>query len=315
MIYQELNDLNKPISKIVFGTGVQSLTAGQECFDLLDTAYKLGITTFDTARIYGLSEDVLGKWIYTRNIRERIVIITKCGHPVGRENRLTTKEILFDFQKSCEKLKTDYIDIYLLHKDHHEARVEEVIECLNGLHAKGKVRVFGTSNWSIKRIEEANEYAYKHNLVPIRVSSLGFCLARLCSDPWGGSISLFGEENMEARNWYRKNGMPVFAYSSLGRGFLSGRLKSTEGSKMNEIFDEITVSSYFSAENIKRLGRIETLAADKGYSVSQIALAWLLNQKMNVFPIVGTSNGNRIQENICALDVKLTDEEMEYLTY
>ena len=142
------------------------------------------------------------------------------------------------FAESSQYLKTDFIDIYLLHRDDPEIEAGVAVEILNALYAEGKIGAFGGSNWTHQRIEEANEYAYKHSLVPFSVSSPNFGLADQICDLWGGGcVSISGSAHKEAREWYCRNQMPVIAYSSLGRGLFSGRVKSSAPERASEVMD------------------------------------------------------------------------------
>lgn len=313
MQYRKIGKLKKNVSKIIFGTGIDLMCNGSSCNELLDVAFEKGITTFDTARVYNLSEKSLGGWIDERENREEVVIVSKCGHPLKKENRLTSKEILLDIENSCKDLKTNYIDILLLHKDHHNAHIDEIVEVLNDLYEKGKICCFGASNWSIERINEANEYAYKNNLQPFSVSSPNFSLVKLNRDPWGGSVSISGLDRQQERKWYKENRMPIFAYSSLGSGFLSGKLKYSQISNISHVLDDRVVYSYASEENFERLRRVEIVAQKKSCTCSQVALAWLLNQEIDVYTITATSSRHNLQENLLALDLSLTEKEILYL--
>lgn len=313
MQYRKIGKLKKNVSKIIFGTGIDLMCKGSSCNGLLDAAFEKGITTFDTARVYNLSEKSLGDWIDKRENREEVVIVSKCGHPLKKENRLTSKEIILDIENSCKDLKTNYIDILLLHKDHHNAQIDEIIEILNDLYEKGKIYSFGASNWSISRINEANEYAYKHNLQTFSVSSPNFCLAKLNRDPWGGSVSISVLNRQEEIKWYKENKMPIFAYSSLGSGFLSGKLRYSQISNISSILDDRVVYSYASDENFERLRRLEIMAQKKSCTYSQLALAWLLNQETEVHTITATSSIHNLRENLRALDIFLTEKEILYL--
>ena len=149
--------------------------------------FRSGVNAFDTARVYALSEKSLGDWVYQRGLREQVVLLSKCGHPsVSGEKRINEQEIRRDFAESSQYLKTDFIDIYLLHRDDPEIEAGVAVEILNALYAEGKIGAFGGSNWTHQRIEEANEYAYKHSLVPFSVSSPNFGLADQICDLWGG---------------------------------------------------------------------------------------------------------------------------------
>ena len=315
MEYVEIPYVNKPVSRILYGTSMPPFLMGGDGNELLDAIYETGVNTFDTARGYMAAEKSLGNWIEEKNIREKIVILSKCGHPsMFGKKRVSEKEIRKDFSKSANYLKTDYIDIYLLHRDDPKVEVGSIVETFNAMHAEGKIGAFGGSNWTHQRIAEANEYANNHNLIPFSVSSPNFGLAEQIQDPWGGGcITISGPSNEAAREWYLKNQLPVVAYSSLGRGLFSGKLKSNNTENAREVMDMFALKGYGCPENFERLRRCEILAAEKKCTVPQIAMAWLFNQKLNTFAVVSTSKASRMQENIDALHLELSEDEILYL--
>lgn len=315
MQYQKIPYVEKPISRILFGTAMPPFFTGGDGSELLDAIYGLGINTFDAARNYGLAEQSLGDWIEARGNRKDIVILSKCGHPsiFGRK-RVNEPDMRKDLRKSLEKLRTDHIDIYMLHRDDPQTDIGEIVEIFNAMHAEGKIGAFGGSNWTHRRIIEANEYAYKHNLIPFSVSSPNFGLADQVQDPWGGGcITISGPSNKDARNWYKETQMPVIAYSSLGRGFFSGKLKSSDFDHADQVLDSAAMKGYAYEENFERLRRCEELAEQKGVTVPQIAMAWIFRQAMNTFAVVSTSKPERMAENIKALSIDLSETEAAYL--
>ena len=315
MEYRSIPGIEKPVSRLVFGTASAAFSSGGGNNALLDYGLDAGINLIDTARNYGLAERSIGQWLRERSCRDRVVLLSKCAHPniLGRK-RVTEADIRKDFAKSAALLGTDFIDIYLLHRDDPEVDVSVPIGVLNAMHKEGKIGIFGVSNWSHKRIQEANDYAARSGLQGFSVSSPHFSLARQQADPWGGGcVSITGEENEEARNWYRENQMPILAYSSLGRGLLSGKLKSTQEDNARKILDAAAMKGYGCPDNFLRLARCEELAARKNCTVAQIAMAWLYNQQLNTFAVATMSSPKRIEENIGAFSVSLTPEECRHL--
>lgn len=316
MKYAEMAYVKNPVSRIFFGTATSSALEGSAGSELLDFVYGSGITAFDTARVYGQSETLLGKWIEEKNMREKIVILSKCGHPDLKtwEKRVNEKAMWEDLETSLKELRTDFLDIYLLHRDDPDVETGEIVEIFNGMHAEGKIGAFGGSNWTHERIEQANEYAYKHNLILFTVSSPNFGLADQAGDPWGGGcVTISGPKEVEAREWYRKQNMPVVAYSSLAHGLLAGKVKSTDWERVAELLDAPTIKGYGSEENFERLRRCEILAAEKQATVAQIAMAYIFHQDLNVFAVVSASKPERMKENIEALQIPLTKEEAAWL--
>lgn len=151
-------------------------------------------------------------------------------------------------------------------------------------------------------------------MIPLTVSSPNFGLAQQYQDPWGGGcVSISGPEGQDARTWYEKNQMPVIAYSSLGRGLFSGKIKSNALANAGQFMDAVAMKGYAGEENFERLRRCEKLAAFKGCTVPQIAMAWIFGQKLQTFAIVSTKSALRMQENIDALHLKLSEDELLYL--
>ena len=117
MKYQKIKNVEKPLSKIIFGCAIPVMIQGEDADELLDEVYAQGITTFDTAENYGLSEASLGHWLKNRGNREKVVIISKGCHPYDGRDRVTPEDLKHDIEQSFERLGTDYIDIYLMHRD------------------------------------------------------------------------------------------------------------------------------------------------------------------------------------------------------
>lgn len=314
MEYRKIPYVEKKVSRIFCGTAGELFTEGR-ADALLDSVCRMGINTFDSARNYNNSEATLGKWMESRGNREEVVLLSKCGHPSSAgEKRVNPKAIKEDFRVSTEALHTDYIDIYLLHRDVPEVHVGPIVEVFNELHEAGKIGAFGGSNWTHQRIEEANKYAYAHSLTPFSVSSPNYGLAEQVGDPWGGGcVTISGPGNGEAREWYIRNQMPVVAYSSLGRGLFSGKLKSNDLNDVESVLDEFAMRGYGYPCNFERLRRVELMADEKRATVPQIAMAYIYSQPMNVFAVVSVSDVKRMEENQRALELKLTDEELAYL--
>ena len=314
-MYGTIPGIKMPVSRIFFGMAMMPFLAGGEDSDLLDSVFAAGINTFDLARNYGMAEQSMGKWMRQRGNRDQVILLSKCAHPdASGGKRVNEAEIRKDFQASSEALGVSRIDIYLLHRDDPEVPAGQVVEILNALHAEGKIGVFGGSNWTHERIAEANEYAYAHNLIPFTVSSPNFGLAEQKEDPWGGGcVAISGPENEAARDWYSQQQMPVIAYSSLGRGFFSGRMKSTDADHPQDFLDGPAVKGYACPANFERLRRCEELARQKNVTVPQIAMRWIFGQKMNTFAVVSSSKPGRIRDNLKALTLEMTQEELDYL--
>jgi aryl-alcohol dehydrogenase-like predicted oxidoreductase len=313
MNYGTVPYVKKPLSRIIFGTALPDMMKGKTSWELLDSVYDAGINTFDTAESYGDAEAALGEWIYTRNLRDKVVIITKGAGTSKWRKRLTTHDILTDIETSFARLKTDYIDIYLLHRDNPAVPVGPIVELLHRLHQEGRIGAFGGSNWDYQRVAQTVQHATDYHLTSFSVASPNFSLAEMIGDPVGSSISLNGMKNREALEWFKAHEFPILAYSSLARGFFSGRIKSNEPNRAVEMLQPMTVVEYAHPPNFERLRRAEILASKKGVSVSQIAFAWIFSRPVNVFPITSSSSITHIQESIDAMRVSISPAESLWL--
>lgn len=313
--YVKIDGVDKPVSRLFFGTAIKPMLMGENVNALLDAVYASGVNAFDCARGYGMAEKSLGTWIKSRNNRDRIVLLTKCGNvSLSGKVRVNRKVIESELEKSLVTLGTDYIDIYLLHRDDPKTPVSEIVDCLNEAKRRGKIRVFGVSNWTHQRIEEANRYAAAHGLDGFSVSSPNFGLTRQINDPWGGDcVTVSGPENEEARAWYTANQMPVIAYSSLGRGFFSGKFKSGDYEGAKKALDGPAQKGYLYEENMKRLHNAEVLAERDKCSVTQVAMRYVFSHPMNVFAIASTTNPGRLPQNIQATLTPFSEEDVKFL--
>lgn len=328
MQYGAVEYVGKPVSRVVFGTSTPVMFQAfrsvygdapdfserlQRAFDMLDGMYALGINCFDCASQYG--EEPLGEWMEARGLREEVVVLTKGAHHNAWRKRVTVHDILSDVHDSLAKLRTDHIDIYLLHRDDPDVSVGPILEVLNKLADQGKIRAFGVSNWSLERFREAAGYASARGLRGFGAVSPNYGLAEQVADPWGGGcVSISGEEGKAARGYYAENGIQVFAYSPLARGLFSGRFRSGEPERAREVMDEPGVKGYLSTDNLERLRRCEILAEEKGVTVPEIAMAWLFDQPdLSVFAVSGSSNPDRMRTNIAAAKIGLTAEERAWL--
>ncbi len=217
--------------------------------------------------------------------------------------RVTPEAIHSDLGESLERLGTDHVDMYLLHRDDESVPPGPLLEALNEEKAGGRIVAFGASNWTVDRIAAANEYAAEHGLTGFAASSPGLSLPRPVEMQFPGT--LFADD--DTRRWHADTQLPVFAWTSLAAGFASGRFRP-EDSDVDE-----STRAFFSEDNFERMRRAEDLASSKGATTVQIALAFVLNQGFPVIALVGPSNVENLNGTLGALDVGLTADEMRYL--
>jgi aryl-alcohol dehydrogenase-like predicted oxidoreductase len=306
---------SKQFSQLMFGADKTDLDNYEESVAILDDVLALGINAIDTAVGYvgGNSERALGKWMQERGNREEVFILTKGAHHNRDRNRVTPYDITADLMDSLTRLKTDYIDLYLLHRDDTSQPVGPIVDILNEHHKAGRIHAFGGSNWTHQRIAEANAYAKEKGLLPMVASSPNYSLCDQVEDPWGkGCVTIGGTNEVEARAFYKESNIPVFAYSSLGRGMFSGRI-TRENYK--EMLDAAALRAYAHEVNFKKLDRAHVLAEKKGVKVPQIAIAYLLNQPFQVIPLVRPATKQEAIELLQTSEMVLTEEERNWLDF
>lgn len=315
MTYGSLPGLPRPVSRLVQGTTMIGSHDLDGSFALLDAVVAMGCNTFDSAHIYGNgdSERVLGQWLQARGNRDQLVLLTKGAHPSADRRRVTPYDIAADLHDSLARLHTEHIDIYLLHRDDESLPVGPIVEALNEHHTAGRIGLFGGSNWSHERLQAANDYAAEHGLVPFTVSSPNFSLAEQIVPPWDGCLSIGGAAGAEARAWYARSGVAIFAWSSLAGGFFSGRHQRGNQDSFTEEFDKGCARAYGYEVNYQRLDRAQALAQQLGVSAAQIALAYVLCQPLPVFPIVGCRTPAEFADNLHATALALTPDQLAWL--
>jgi aryl-alcohol dehydrogenase-like predicted oxidoreductase len=277
-------------------------------FRELDAALEAGCPALDIAVSYqvGGTERVIGRWMDSRKNRDRLYLIGKGGHPlpVIRPNRLSPGDIADDLHASLRRLRTDRLDLYLLHRDHPAASLDLMVEALAGHQRTGKILSWGVSNWNHERIAQIDALARAGGFPTVAASSPHFSLAEWERVPWRGCVSIAGDGNREARAFYQRTQLPLLAYSPLGRGFFSERPGRGAAS---------ADSIYGSAKNLARRQRADILAQRRGVSAAEIALAYLFNQPFPVYAIVAASSADHMRKNLGAARLQLGPDELRWL--
>ncbi|MHC4207104.1 MAG: aldo/keto reductase [Planctomycetota bacterium] len=314
MKYGKIQGLSRPLPRIIFGT-LPLVNSDAATFSFLDSITEMGCYAFDTAHAYGdgASERVVGNWIQTRGNRNEVIVIGKGAHPARGKNRVDPESIRQDLTESLGRLNTDYIDLYLLHRDDPAVPVGPIIEVLNDLKNEGKIILFGASNWNHKRIEEAAEYAQKNGLSSFSVASNQYSLAIQYDDPYPSTLSINSSADNSEWQWYQQTQYPLLAWSSLARGFFSGRFTRDNLSDFTDPQSLISIRCYAREDNFVRLDRARQLADEKAATVPQIALAHIFQQPLNCFAITGALDSVQFKENIEALEIGLTKKEISWL--
>jgi aryl-alcohol dehydrogenase-like predicted oxidoreductase len=302
-----------PVPRIVVGTSslgsvlpdaLVSAGARDAVFRYLDGALEVGCFALDVAASYqvGGTERVIGRWIAARGNRDRLYLVTKGGHPfpVVEPHRLSPKALAADLEASLRRLRTDRIDLYLLHRDDPTTPLESIAQTMASFQRRGEIRAWGVSNWTHERIRALDAVARAQGGPPIAASSPHFSLAEWVRVPWKGCVSIAGASGGDARSFYASSQMPVLAWSPLGRGFFSAGPPPAGG-------------VYGCPLNAERRRRAQRLAAERGVSAAQIALAYLVSQPFPVYAVVATSSAERLKDNLRGAEIRLTAEEIASL--
>ncbi len=301
MKYGRVPGVDKPVSRLIMG--VDNQVTWPHTSVVLDDFFERGGNCFDSAFIYGggKCEKLLGQWIKNRGIREQVVILDKGAH----SPYCTPEWLVKQLRISLDRLQTDYVDIYMMHRDNPEIPVGEFITVLNELKNEGRIRTFGGSNWSIERVEEANTWAAEHGMTGFSAVSNNFSLARMVDPVWAGCISA---SDKRSRDWLTKKNMPLMPWSSQARGFfLPGRANPNDHS------DEELVRCWYSDDNFQRLERVNQMAQERGVLPINVALAYVLNQPFPTFPLIGPRQVSETRTSFPALEIELTPEELRWL--
>lgn len=306
MIYGSVPGLDRACSRLVLGTMAFSSAEKDRWWRLLDRFVESGGNCIDTALIYqgGESELIIGQWLKARGIRGEVIVLTKGAHPkADGKPRVRPEAIAEDLEISLNRLGVESIDLYLLHRDDPSVPVDEIVDALNREKGAGRLRAFGGSNWSVQRLQAANEYALGRGMTPFAASSPQFSLALTKEPRWPGCTSVTPED----LRWYQESQMPLFAWSSQASGFFAGRIArhGDDPSDLRRVYDL--------PENWARLARAERLAKAKGQAPTQIALAYVLCQPFPTFPLIGPLTEEELAESLAATKVELTSHEVMWL--
>ena len=312
MKYRTLGRTGWKISEISFGAwaigGAWGNVDDKESIAALHAALDGGVNFFDTADVYslGASEVVLGRALRDFAVRRSdVVIATKVHGKMGdgpNEKGLSRKHIMDSIDNSLQRLGTDYVDLYQIHRWDHETPIEETLEALNDLVRAGKVRYIGASSMPAWQFSKALHTSDKHG--------------------WARFVSMqnhynlvYREEEREMIPLCRAEGIGLIPWSPMARGFLAGNrvAEGKQGETVRAKSDDFAQSLYFQPDDFAVAERTRDVAAMRNVKPAQIALAWIASRPGVVAPIVGATKTGHLEEAIAALDIALDADEVKKL--
>jgi len=291
------------------GLGCMSMSSGYgpaadkgEMIQLIRTAYDLGVTHFDTAEAYGpfVNEELVGEAL--QPIHDKVTIATKFGFDIDLETGKRSggtnsgpEHVKAVADASLKRLRTDHIDLFYQHRVDPDVPIEDVAGTVKELIAEGKVKHFGMSEASVQTIRRA------HAVQPVTAVQSEYSL-------------FYRGPEAELLPALEKLGIGFVPFSPLGAGFLTGKIDE------NTTFDPIdfrNIVPRFSPEarkaNMALVDLVKAVAEHKGATPAQVALAWLLAQKPWIVPIPGTTKLHRLEENLGAENVELTENDLKQI--
>lgn len=299
---RKLGDSQLEVSALGLGCmglshGYGAATSTQEAVSLIRAAVDQGVTFFDTAEVYGpyLNEKVVGEAL--ASVRDEVIIATKFGFTFGEDNKQQIlnsrpEHIRWAVEGSLRRLRTDVIDLLYQHRVDPEVPIEDVAGTVSDLIAEGKVKHFGLSEAGAQTIRRA------HAVQPVTALQSEYSL-------W------WREPEKEILPTLEELGIALVPFSPLGKGFLTGAIKEGMTFGSDDFRSKVP---RFSQEALRAnqtlVDLLSEIAINKGVTPAQIALAWLLAQKPWIVPIPGTTKLHRLEENLGAVSVELSDDDL-----
>jgi aryl-alcohol dehydrogenase-like predicted oxidoreductase len=301
------------VAPLCLGGNPFGWTAGEAASQaVLDAYMDLGGNFVDTADVYsnwvsghegGESEAILGRWMKARGNRDKVVLVTKVGSRMGpgpEDQGLSRSHITRAVEDSLRRLQTDYIDLYLAHRDDPNTPLKEALEGFTGLVQGGKVRYIGASNYSAKRLAAALQQSDRHGYAPF-----------VCLQP---RYNLVAREDYEGplEELCVEQGLVVITYSALAGGFLSGKYR--RGEPLPRTARAANVESrYMNDQGFAVLAEVDRVAKAHGATASQVALAWQMARPSITAPIASATSPEQVRELMGAINLRLSREEIAAL--
>lgn len=267
-----------------------------EAKPILKRSLDLGFTFFDMANWYslGAGEAVVAPTLLSMVPRDQLVLTTKAYYPMSddpNDKGLSRKHLMASVDASLKRMGTDYIDIFVVHSFDDNTPIEETMEALHDMVKAGKIRYLGASTMSAWQFAQMNYVARKNGWTQFVNMQCQYSL-------------LYREEEREMIPYCQDQGIAVTAFSNLARGWLSGSKKTR--SETDQFF------SQFYGDELDRdiCAKVEEIASERGSTMAEVAMAWVYSKQAICSPIIGVSSISQVENNVKALDFKLSSEEI-----
>ena len=289
-------------SWLTYGNAVEEDRATQ----CIHTAYEHGVNFFDTANVYnnGAAEQVVGRALKDFP-RDSYVLATKVFFPMGEgpnERGLSRKHIMEQCHASLRRLGVDYVDLYQCHRYDTETPLEETLRALDDLVTQGKVLYVGVSEWSATQIDDAVYTARLLNLDKI-----------VSNQPIYNMLIRYIERDIIPL--CEREGIGQVVFSPLAQGILTGKYKPgqrpEQGTRASDEKANMFIKDQLSDKTLTAVQHLQEVAQQNGYTLSQLALAWVLRQKNISSAIIGASRPQQVTENVKASDITLSDDVLK----
>jgi len=304
MEYRKLGSSNLSVSCLALGTwafGGDKWWGTQKDQDSLSTLYKaieLGVNFIDTAPVYGRgrSEEIIGKALKKKNLRDKVLLATKVGLPwEGRNIRhdLSKKSIFKEFEDSLKRLKVEVIDLYQVHWPDLETPIQETAEAMRTLYEKGRIKAIGVSNYSVEEMKEFMKHSPLHCLQP--------------------PYNMFRREiESQILPSCLQNNIGVIVYTPLHSGVLTGKFffgEKIPSDKIRSINPDLKEEKIQITREI--LSKLKDIASGYGKTLTELALNWVISKKGITSAIAGARKASQIEQNAGAVGWNISEEDQE----
>jgi len=310
MQYRHLGSAGVNVSAISLGSWLTYSDSVEEktAIECIHAAYNLGVNFFDTANAYnrGKTEQVVGRALQEFP-RDSYVLATKVYFPMGdgpNDHGLSRKHIMEQCHASLRRLGTDYIDLYQCHRYDTETPLEETLRALDDLVSQGKILYAGVSEWSAAQIADAMGIAHEQHLHKL-----------VSNQPVYNMLTRYIEQ--EIVPLCEREGIGQVVFSPLAQGILTGKYKPgqqpEQGTRAANEQQNMFMKDLMSDKTLTAVQNLEKLAQQQGYTMSNLALAWILRQQNVSSAIIGATKVQQVEENVKAADITLSDDVLKQI--